>query len=88
MKISLIALAVGLGVGCGLALLAEMRNSSFYTEASVAGRVTLPLIVGIPLLVTPTEQRARSWRNMLEWFAGSAVALIVLIAEVYVFRHG
>ena len=75
MKISLIALAAGLGLGCGLALLSELRNPSFYAENDVTSRLTLPLVVGIPLVFTPAEQRTRSRRKVLEWFAGSVVAL-------------
>jgi polysaccharide biosynthesis transport protein len=87
-KISLIALAVGLGLGCGFALLVEMRNPSFQTEDEVTSRLALPLVVGIPLIFTPAEERARSRGKMLEWFAGSVVALAVVMAELYVYRHG
>jgi uncharacterized protein involved in exopolysaccharide biosynthesis len=88
LKISLIALAVGLFAGCGLAFAVEMKNQSFHTEGHVSSRFALPLVVGIPLFFTPAETRSRTRRKVLEWFAGLAVALVVLIAEIYVYKHG
>jgi hypothetical protein len=65
-----------------------MRNAAFHCEDDVASRLALPLIVGIPLVLTPTEERGRSRKMVLEWFAGSAIALVVFLAEFYVYRHG
>jgi uncharacterized protein involved in exopolysaccharide biosynthesis len=88
LKISLIALAAGFAFGCALAFLAEAKNPSFHTEEDVKGRLTLPLVIGVPLFFTPVEQRSRSWKRTVEWFAGCAVVLLVAAAELYVYRHG
>jgi succinoglycan biosynthesis transport protein ExoP len=87
-KMSLIALAAGLILGCALALLVEMRKSPFYSENDVTSRLALPFVVGIPLFFTPAEERSRSWRKALEWVAGSALMVAVFVAEFYVYRHG
>lgn len=88
LRISLIALVAGLVIGCGLAFLADVRSSSFYTEDDVSRKLALPLVIGVPYLFTPTELRGRSWRRAFEWVAGSVLALAIVLAEFYVYRHG
>jgi succinoglycan biosynthesis transport protein ExoP len=87
-KISLGGLAAGLGLGCALAFLVELRDSSFRAETDVTSRLAVPLLVGIPLFLTPAEQRARSRKRAFEWLAGCAIVLAVAVAELYVYSHG
>lgn len=87
-KISAMGILGGLVLGCAFAFLAEMRNSSFRSENDVRRRFDLPLVLGVPLLFTPAEQRTRSQKAALEWLAGSTLILIVALAEIYVWRRG
>lgn len=86
--ISLGGAAGGILLGLVLAFLADGRDRSFHSEKNVSQRFALPLVVGIPLLLTPTEKRVRAWKGALEWFAGSVLVLAVFVAEFYVYRHG
>lgn len=87
-KISLIGLLGGLILGCALAVLMELKNSSFHSEDDATRQLNLPLVVGIPLLLTSTEQKSRSRRRVLEWVAASALLIVVAAAEFYVYRNG
>jgi succinoglycan biosynthesis transport protein ExoP len=88
-KISLGGLVAGLLLGCALAFVVETRNAAFHTENDAAiSRLGLPLLVSIPLFFTPAEEQRRSRKRALEWFAGTVVAVAVLAAEFYVYRHG
>jgi len=90
-KISLGAAAGGLGLGLGLALLLELKDRSFHSEDDLSRRFALPLVVGVPLVLTQYEERARTRKRAFEWVAGSGLILAVLVAqlyEYYLYRHG
>jgi hypothetical protein len=90
-KISLSGLAGGIALGLALAFLADFRDRSFRSEKNLGQRFAIPLVVGVPLLLTPGEQRERTWKRTMEWTAGSGLALVVFVAELYEFylyRHG
>jgi succinoglycan biosynthesis transport protein ExoP len=90
-KLSLGGIAAGLGLGLALAFLMEMRDSSFHTEEELTERLGgLPLVIALPMLLTPSEQLSRARKRRLEWTVGSGLALAVFAAEMcelYLYRH-
>jgi polysaccharide biosynthesis transport protein len=91
MKISLGGVAAGIGLGLALAFLMEMKDSSFHSEEDLSQRFAMPLVVGVPLLLTPYEERSRTRKRALEWVTGSGLIIAVLFAqlyEFYLYRHG
>ena len=87
-KISLMGLLGGLVCGCALAFLIDFRHSSFRSEDDAMRQLALPMAIGIPLLLTAAEEKSRSRKRVLEYFAASALLTVVAFAEVYVYRHG
>jgi hypothetical protein len=87
-KLSMGGMAGGLALGLVLAFLMEMRNTSFRTESEITKFLAPPLVVGIPLLITPKEQADLKWRNRFQVAAASVMLLIVLGAEFVIYRHG
>jgi succinoglycan biosynthesis transport protein ExoP len=90
-KISLGGAAAGIGLGLALAFLMDLKDSSFHSEEDLSQRFALPLVVGVPLLLTSNEERSRTRKRAFEWVAGSGLVLAVLLAQVYEFylyRHG
>jgi succinoglycan biosynthesis transport protein ExoP len=87
-KIGLLGAFLGLGLGVALAGFVEVRDSSFRSEGEVSQHFTLPLVVGIPRLFTPAEERRRTRTRILEWVAGSLLFLAALAAEFVVYRRG
>lgn len=88
LKISLGGFAAGIFLGVALAFLAESRDSSFHSEKSLSQRFALPVVLGVPLLLTPREGRAHTWKRAFGWLAGCVMTLAVFAAEFYVYRHG
>jgi succinoglycan biosynthesis transport protein ExoP len=91
LKISLGGAAAGLGLGLALAILMDMKDRSFHSEEDLSHCFALPLVVGVPLLLTLNEERSRTRKRAFEWVAGSGLVLAVLLAQVYEFylyRHG
>lgn len=86
-KTSSTGAVAGLALGFVLALLMEIRDTSFYTEADLTKHMAPPFVLGIPLLPTPSERRKKRWRSMFQWAAASAMILVVLAAELYVYRR-
>jgi len=86
-KISLGGAAAGLALGFALALLMEIRDTSYHTESDLTKHLAPPFVLGIPLLPTPLEKRKKKWRNLLQWAAASVMVFAVLAAELYVYRR-
>lgn len=82
-KISLGGMAAGLGLGLGLAFLTETRDRSFHSADELSRRFPMPLVIGIPVMLTPVEQRSQFIRRNFEWVLGSGLALVVAVAECY-----
>jgi polysaccharide chain length determinant protein (PEP-CTERM system associated) len=86
-KTSLSGAAGGLALGFALALLMELRDTSFHAESELVKHLAPPFVLGIPLLPTPREKRRKKWRGMFQWATASMMVLVVLAAELYVYRH-
>ncbi len=87
-KISLGGLAGGLAFGLALALLTEMRDTSFHTEKDLTKHLAPPFVLGIPRLPTRVEESQRKWRSLFQWVAASTMLLVVAAAEFYVYKQG
>ena len=88
LKICLAGLAGGLGLGLALAFFVDMRNHVFYSERSLAQQFAVPLVLGVPLVLTAAERRGRVWRIAAEWSLGCLMVLFTAAAEFYVYRKG
>jgi polysaccharide chain length determinant protein (PEP-CTERM system associated) len=87
LKLNLGGLAGGIAFGLALALLIEMKDRSFHTEAELSAELAPPIIVSVPLILTPEEERRQSWSYKLQWIAASALMLLVSAVEFYAYRH-
>ena len=87
LKLNLGGLAGGVAFGFLLAFFMEMRDRSFHSEDELNAEFAAPIVVSVPLIMTPVEERRRSWHNTLQWIAGSALMLIVSAVEIYAYRH-
>jgi hypothetical protein len=85
---SLSGAAGGLALGFALALLMEMRDTSFQTESDLTKHLAPPFVLGIPLLPTLREKRKKKWRNLLQWTTACAMVTLVLAAELLVYKRG
>ncbi len=87
-KIALGGAAAGLLLGAVLALLIESMDPVFYSESDVMQRLKVPLLVSLPLVLTPAEERRRRWKGRFEWVGATALLMIAAVAELYVLRKG
>jgi polysaccharide chain length determinant protein (PEP-CTERM system associated) len=83
LKISLGGAGAGLFLGLALALLKDHTDSSFHNEKELGRRFAGPLVLGLPLLLTPAQQRMRAWRQAFEALAGCILIAAVSVAEFY-----
>jgi len=87
LKMSLGGIGAGLLLGFVVAGLAEFKRPAFYTERDVINHFAIPLVVGLPLLVSPKEARGRVTRQIFQWIAAVMLVNLVLVAEAWVYRH-
>ena len=87
-QMSLGGAAAGLAVGLALALLMEMRDTSFRSEKDVIKHLTPPFVLGVPLISTRAEESRRKWLNSLQWLTAAGMLFVVAVAEFYVYRRG
>jgi succinoglycan biosynthesis transport protein ExoP len=88
LKICLGGAAGGVFLGLALAFLMEMKSPSFHLEKELRQSVAVPLVLGVPLMLTSAEERARSWKTAFGILVTSVMTIAVLAAEFYVYRHG
>ena len=87
-KLSLGVVVGGLVLGIGLALLLELRDTSFYTEKELSGFLEPPFVVGIPALPTRAETQGHKRALALQAMAGSVMVSIMALAELYIYKRG
>jgi len=87
-KFGMMGAGVGLAIGAVLALILEMKDSSFHTDREVSRLVDLPFVFGVPLMLSPTEKKSRAQKRWLEWAGASLLVTIVLVVEAYVMLKG
>ena len=83
---SLAAAAAGPLLGLVLAFLLDLRRPTFHNENDLRRTFAPPLVLSIPVLPTPRERRARSWRTAFELLAGCIVAIVIAATELYAYR--
>jgi len=88
LKICLGGMAGGILFGVVLGFLIDTRDSSFHNLKALGQTFALPVVLAMPLVLTPAERRARGWKRSFEWLAGCAMTLGMFAAEFYVLRHG
>jgi polysaccharide biosynthesis transport protein len=88
LKLSVLSVAGGFGLGIAVALLFEMKDRSFHTEGEVTKRLGAPLVIGIPLVLTPSEKRARSRRYAVDAAVGFVMVVAVCLAELFIYKRG
>ncbi len=85
LKLNLGGLAAGGVIGLILAFLMDRRDQSFHSETSLSQLFAPALILSVPLLLTPTEERGRKWRTAFEWLSGCVIVLAVFAVEFYAY---
>ena len=81
LQISGIGLMAGFALAIGIAVLFELKDASFRSEADVLGILSLPVLASIPYVETADERNRRVRRAWLM----SAAAVLVTAGAGYVF---
>ena len=88
MKIAAGGAAAGLALGLALAFLLDLTDRSFHTEKDLTKSFALPLVMCVPLIRTPREERGLAVRRVCEWAVACGLVMAVFAAEFYVYRIG
>jgi protein tyrosine kinase modulator len=88
LKIALGGIAAGLFLGAALAFLIDSMDHSFYSEKDLSAQFKVPIVVALPAVLVRSEERMRALKRVFEWCAATALVLVLLAAEYYVYRGG
>lgn len=88
MRISLGGAAAGIFLGFVLAFFLDATDCVLHTEKETRSYIKGPLVVAVPMILTPSEERGRRWRAALGWCAACVWLLAVAAAEIYVYKRG
>ena len=83
--ISLAGLGLGLAVGAGLAAFLEMTNVRVRQEKDLEDVVPLKVLIGIPHLDVPGEDRSRILFRRIEIGTAVVMAILMLFGNLYAF---
>ncbi len=86
--ISVVGLALGAGLGLGIATLLELTDVRFRQEKDLEGILPARMLVGIPRLSTPKEDHFRVVVRYLEYGAAVVVALLIFTGNLYTYYNG
>lgn len=87
-RISLGGLGLGIVVGMALAALLELTDIRVYQEKDLQGIVPVRVLVGIPRLSTFQEDHSRLTKRWIQLGALAAMALMIVIGNLYSFYKG
>src|ERR1700694_3511735 len=81
-------LVAGILFGLGLATLLELTDVRIRQEKDLEGIVPVRILVGIPRLNTPEDNRLRVRRWRTELGAGIAIVILIVLGNLYSFYKG
>ena len=87
-KLALMGAGLGLFLGAVLAFGLELKDTSFHHEKEASTLLALPFVLGVPLLLSPREEKHQSRKRILEWVGGSFLVTGVLVVELFVLWRG
>jgi polysaccharide chain length determinant protein (PEP-CTERM system associated) len=81
---------LGLVVGAGLGIFAELADSSMHTTNELQSALGIPVLVSVPKIMLESDRVARSQRILRETLAAAGVVLFVLVGGIatYYFVNG
>lgn len=84
-KVLLAGTALGILFGVALAFLVHTMDHSFHTEKEVSERYGTPLVVGVPLLLTSTEERSLRLKTIFGFLLAGVLIAVALGAQLYAY---
>lgn len=81
-------LGFGLALGLGFVVLSELRLPLIYGEQELRGVLNAPILITVPLLPTPREERKRTRVRVFQSLAVTAMLLFISAVTFVVYRRG
>jgi polysaccharide biosynthesis transport protein len=85
--ISLCGLALGAVFGVGLATVLELTDVRYRHEKDLEGILPARMLVGIPRLSTPEEDRSRLIGRYIEYGAVALVVVLIFVGNLYTYSN-
>jgi polysaccharide chain length determinant protein (PEP-CTERM system associated) len=83
-KMSLLGIAVGLGLTLGMVIVFEFADAKVYAEDDLRDLTTVPVFVGIPSIFVPAEEHKRTRQHWLEAVAATAILACIPLVTLLV----
>jgi polysaccharide chain length determinant protein (PEP-CTERM system associated) len=87
-KLSLLGLAMGTLLAVGITALMEAIDGPIDGDEELRSLLTVPVLVGIPVLRAPHEQRREDWRQRIDAIAASALLAVIPATTLLTYYRG
>jgi len=87
-KFSLAGLCVGVVLAIGIVISLEGVDARIYREEDLPDLTSVPVLAGIPDVLTPAEERNQSRRRLLEAVAASLLLAFIPILTLFAYLKG
>jgi polysaccharide chain length determinant protein (PEP-CTERM system associated) len=87
-KLSLMGLALGSALAVGATALMEAIDSPIDGVEELRSLLAVPVLVGIPILRAPREQRREDWRQRIEAITASALLAVITATTLFTYYRG
>jgi polysaccharide biosynthesis transport protein len=86
-RLVLMGAVLALGLAVGAVVAAEHMNAAFHSVDELRAFTAVPVLVSIPLILTPADtERRRRWAQLAA--VASAVGLVMVVGASYLIAHG
>jgi len=65
-----------------------MKDTVFHSDKEVSAQFALPFVLGVPLLLSTTEEQRQNRTRRFEWAGGSLLVTTVLVLVAFVLWKG
>ncbi|HTC93230.1 MAG TPA: XrtA system polysaccharide chain length determinant [Terriglobales bacterium] len=87
-KLSLLGGMVGILLALAITAFMEIYDPRIYRAEELRDLIPAPVLAGIPVLQTPSEQRKQHWHQRLEALAGSALIGVIPLMTLFTYFRG
>jgi polysaccharide chain length determinant protein (PEP-CTERM system associated) len=87
-KLSVLGMILGIVLGLGCTALLEVYDPRIYRVEDLRSFLSAPVLAGIPVLQSASEQQKQTWRRRFEFVAGAVLLAAIPVTALFTYYRG